>query len=49
MITVELKPEELHVLITTLRLVLSDGPRFGAESSALKMLLERIEYLEGLQ
>lgn len=49
MITVELEPHELHVLIVTLRDILSDGPRLGVETSKLKMLLQRIEYLEGLE
>ena len=46
MITVELEPEELHTLIRVLRNILSDGPRLGVETSKLKMLLQRIEYLE---
>ena len=49
MITVELEPEELHVLIRVLRDILSDGPRLGVETSKLKMLLQRIEYLESLK
>ena len=49
MITVELEPQELHVLIVTLRQTLSDSQRLGIQSSQLKMLLQRIEYLEGLK
>lgn len=49
MITVDLQPEELHTLIRVLRNILSDGPRLGVETSKLKMLLQRIEYLEGLK
>lgn len=49
MITVDLKPQELHVLIVMMRDILSDGPRLGVETSKLKMLLQRIEYLEGLE
>lgn len=49
MITVELEPEELHVLIVTLRQTLSDSQRLGIQSPQLKTLCQRIEYLEGLK
>ena len=49
MITVELEPQELHVLITMLHLTLSKMPGWGAQSADMKALLDRIEYLEGLK
>lgn len=49
MITVELEPEELHVLITMLHKALSKMPGWGAQSADMKALLDRIEYLEELE
>ncbi len=49
MITVELTPQELHVLITRLHLTLSKMPGWGAQSADMKALLARIEYLERLK
>ena len=49
MITVEIKPEELHTLISLLHLTLSKMPGWGSSCADMKELLARIEYLEGLK
>lgn len=49
MITVELEPQELHVLITMLHMTLSKMPGWGAQSADMRALLDRIEYLESLK
>ena len=49
MITVELKPEEIHAVLRWLRCGLEDAVRRGDSAADMKALLARIEYLEGLK
>ena len=49
MITVELRQEEIHVVLLWLRRELEDAFRRGHSATDMKVLLARIEYLEGLK
>ena len=49
MITVELEPEELHALIKALTRALNKAVGLGIQAVDMKVMLARIEYLEGLK
>ena len=49
MITVELEPEELHILIKVLTRALNKAAVLGSQVVDMKAMLARIEYLEGLK
>ena len=49
MITVELEPEELRLLINAMESALLQISRNGGTVADMKAMLARIEYLEGLK
>ena len=49
MITVELTPGEIYLILVKLREILKDAFHRGDTAAQMKYLLARIEYLEGLK
>ena len=49
MITVELEPHELHMLINAMEAALLQISKHGGTVADMKAMLARIEYLEGLK